>query len=71
MSSIILLRFKDLKERGIVSTWASLLRWVDTADFPPGRKIAPNTRVWTEAEIDEWFVSRPLAGGKKNKENQG
>jgi hypothetical protein len=54
-----LLRFSDLKERGIVRNWPSLKRWVETIGFPPGRMLSPNTRVWTEAEIEEWLASRP------------
>ena len=58
-----LLRFSDLKERGIVQNWVTLQRWISGNDFPPGRKLGPNTRVWTESEIEEWITSRPLAGG--------
>jgi hypothetical protein len=30
--------------------------------FPPGRMIGPNSRAWTEAEVDAWIKSRPTAG---------
>lgn len=56
-----LLRFADLKERRIVSNWQTLLRWIDSEDFPPGRKLGANTRVWTEEEIDGWIAARPVA----------
>ncbi|MBV8112331.1 MAG: AlpA family phage regulatory protein [Hyphomicrobiales bacterium] len=52
-------RFKHLKERGIVPNWPTLARWVRERDFPPGRLLGPNTRVWTETEIEVWINSRP------------
>lgn len=56
-----IIRFNDLKERGIVSNWQTLLRWIETEGFPPGRRLGPNTRCWTDAEIDAWIESRPVA----------
>ena len=55
------LRFEDLKRRGIVRNWACLRKWIAREGFPPGRKLAANTRAWTEAEIDAWLASRPSA----------
>jgi hypothetical protein len=52
-------RFRDLKEAGIVKNWVTLKRWIEKHGFPPGRLLGPNTRVWTEAEIEAWFLSRP------------
>ena len=46
-----LLRFADLKARGIVNNWPTLLRWIEKGIFPPGHYIGPNTRVWTEVEV--------------------
>jgi predicted DNA-binding transcriptional regulator AlpA len=57
-----LLRFRDLKERGIVPSWTMLRIRIDQHGFPPGRMIGPNTRAWTEEEIDVWVKSRPAAG---------
>ena len=54
-----LLRFKDLKERGIVTNWPTVKRWIDALGFPPGKHLGPQTRVWTEAEIEAWIASRP------------
>ena len=45
----VLLRFADLKARGIVSNWVTLERWKRLYGFPPGRLIGPNTRAWEEA----------------------
>lgn len=59
-----IVRFNDLKARGIVSNWQTLLRWIEHESFPAGRMLGANTRAWTEEEIDEWLKSRPLAGGE-------
>ena len=56
-----LLRFRDLKDRKIVLNHVTLKRWVDQEGFPPGRLLGPNTRVWTEAEIEAWVADRPIA----------
>ena len=53
------LRFRDLRERGIVGSWVTLGNWIKKQGFPPGRKFGPNSRVWTEAEVAEWCASRP------------
>jgi Prophage CP4-57 regulatory protein (AlpA) len=59
---ITLLRFRDLKDRGIVSNWVSLKRRIERDGFPPGRMIGENTRAWLESEIDAWIASRPIEG---------
>ena len=58
-----LLRFSDLKARGIVNNWETLRNWIEDANinFPPGRLLGPNTRAWTDAEIAEWIAKRPIA----------
>jgi hypothetical protein len=55
----ILLRFADLKARGIVQNWPTLLRWIASENFPPGKMLGPNTRAWTDAEVAAWIESRP------------
>lgn len=57
-----LLRFADLKERGVVSNWVTLRRWIDREGFPPGLLLGPNSRAWSDAEISSWLASRPCAG---------
>ena len=47
-----LLRFKDLKERGIVNNRATLSRRIREHGFPPGFLLGPNSRAWTEDEIE-------------------
>jgi predicted DNA-binding transcriptional regulator AlpA len=55
----VLLRFRDLKDRKIVSNHPTLLRWIDREGFPPGLWLGPNTRVWREDEVEAWISSRP------------
>jgi len=57
-----LVRFPDLKARGIINSWPMLKRRIQRDGFPPGRMIGPNSRAWTESEIEQWLDSRPLAG---------
>lgn len=64
----LLLRFKHLQERRIVNNRVTLSRWQSLYGFPPGRMIGPNTRVWTEEEIDEWLASRPTAHIRNQRE---
>jgi len=59
---IRLLRFKDLRERGIIRNWPMLKRRITRDGFPPGRMIGPNSRAWTEEEVEAWVKSRPTAG---------
>jgi predicted DNA-binding transcriptional regulator AlpA len=56
------LRFAELRERGIVNSRPMLRRRIERNGFPPGRWLGPNTRAWSEAEIDAWIKSRPTAG---------
>jgi hypothetical protein len=55
----IMLRFNDLKARGVVNNWVTLLSWIEKQGFPPGRLLGPNTRAWTDQEVAEWIASRP------------
>jgi predicted DNA-binding transcriptional regulator AlpA len=57
---IRLLRFADLKERGITNSWPQLKRLQTLHNFPLGRMLSPQIRAWTEAEIDKWIDSRPV-----------
>ena len=60
MSHRKFLRFKDLKARGICNNHTTLQRWIQTRGFPPGRLIGPNTRVWTEEEVEAWLAAAPV-----------
>jgi hypothetical protein len=55
-------RFRDLKARGIVQSWAQLKRLVEIYGFPPGKMISGNCRVWAEEDIDAYYKSRPVEG---------
>jgi predicted DNA-binding transcriptional regulator AlpA len=59
---IRLLRFRDLKERGIINSWPMLKRRVERDGFPVGIMVGPNQRAWIEAEVDAWIKSRPTGG---------
>jgi predicted DNA-binding transcriptional regulator AlpA len=59
-----LLRFRDLKARGIVKNRMTLKRRVKKDGFPPGRMTGPNERSWTDDEIAAWVNSRPIEGPK-------
>jgi hypothetical protein len=56
-----LLRFADLKARGVVSNWVTLARWIEREGFPPGKRLGPNTRAWRDDEIEAWLETRPAA----------
>jgi predicted DNA-binding transcriptional regulator AlpA len=55
-----LLRFNDLRDRQIVNNRTTLYRWIARDNFPRGRLIGPNTRIWTEEEINSWLQARPV-----------
>lgn len=55
-----LLRMKDLKCVGI-RNWPTLKRRIQQDNFPPGRYVGKNTRVWTEEEVELWWATRPSA----------
>jgi len=65
MAAPILLRFADLKARGIVRNWPTLLRWIQTEGFPSGFKLSANTRAWREEDVEAWLASRPEWTGAK------
>jgi predicted DNA-binding transcriptional regulator AlpA len=58
--SVNFLRFTDLVARGILKNRVTLANWIKHG-FPPGRLIGPNTRAWTEEEIETYLASRPAA----------
>jgi predicted DNA-binding transcriptional regulator AlpA len=53
------LRYPDLVEAGIVANRVTLHRMIKSG-FPPGRLLGPNTRAWTETEVEAWLASRPI-----------
>ncbi|HET7448442.1 MAG TPA: AlpA family phage regulatory protein [Methyloceanibacter sp.] len=61
-AAVIYLRFADLKARGIVGNWQTLQRWIREQGFPAGRMLGPNTRAWSEEEVQAWLDARPVGG---------
>lgn len=57
----ILVRFRDLKAAGYVSNWPTLLRLIDSDDFPPGFLLGRNIRVWRLEDVEAWIARRPTA----------
>jgi hypothetical protein len=60
--SLRLNRYRDLKARGIVTSWVQLKRMIEFYGFPPGKMLTPNCRTWTDQEIDAYYASRPVTG---------
>ncbi len=56
-----LLRFADLKARGIVNNRVTLSHWIEGQGFPPGFLLGPNSRAWTEESVEAWLSGRPVA----------
>jgi len=56
-----LIRYHQIKQRGIVRNRMTLKRWIDGQGFPPGFMLGPNTRAWPEYEVDAWLAARKAA----------
>ena len=52
------LRFKDLRDRGIVSNRVTLSRWIKGQGFPRGILLGPNSRAYAEDQVEEWLETR-------------
>jgi len=55
------LRYRDLKERGVIKNRPTLQNWIRDRGLPPGQLTGPNSRTWGEAEVEAWLASRPTA----------
>lgn len=53
-----LLRFHDLKARGIVRNRMSLSRWQKNNGFPRPIQLGPNSVAWSEDEVNAWLAAR-------------
>ena len=62
---MILLRYRDLVARGLFNSRMTMWRAIEQQGFPPGRLVTPNSRAWTEVEVDRWVATRPT--GKKTR----
>jgi predicted DNA-binding transcriptional regulator AlpA len=56
---IQLLRFKDLRRAGVVSSWPQLRYLQKNHGFPAGLLLGSCTRAWHAAEIEKWLADRP------------
>jgi hypothetical protein len=57
--SLELLRFKDLRRLGVVSSWPQLKFMQENYGFPSGFLLGANTRARRAADIDSWLSTRP------------
>jgi predicted DNA-binding transcriptional regulator AlpA len=55
------LRYADLLALGIVSNRVTLANWIRDRGFPRGQLTGPNSRTWSEDEVQAWIDSRPTA----------
>jgi predicted DNA-binding transcriptional regulator AlpA len=53
------LRVKDLQQRGIAASHQAVRHLQLHENFPPGRLLGPNTRVWSVDEVNAWLATRP------------
>ena len=53
-------RFADLRDAHIVENWQQLKKLQEKENFPLGRLLGPNSRVWTVREIKQWLANRPV-----------
>jgi predicted DNA-binding transcriptional regulator AlpA len=65
-----LIRFKDLKARGICDSYAQLGHLIERHDFPCGFYLGSNTRVWRESDVEDWLMNRPTTQRAARKEAQ-
>jgi hypothetical protein len=63
-----LVRFEDLRQRGIVTTWQGLRHLQAHAGFPLGRLLGPASRAWTTDEVNAWLASRPTEPSRQTRE---
>lgn len=54
----VLLRFAELRERGIVRNREQLRCLINEHGFPRGFLLTPNARVYDDAEVEAWLDSR-------------
>ena len=58
------LRFRDLEALGVVCNRVTLRNWIIHHGFPPGQLTGPNSRTWSEEEVQAWLDRRPTASKK-------
>ena len=55
------LRYHDLLALGVVNNRVTLQNWIRQRGFPPGQLTGPNSRTWSEREVQAWLAARPTA----------
>jgi predicted DNA-binding transcriptional regulator AlpA len=63
-STPTLLRYADLVARNIVNNRQTLANWIRLQGFPPGIKLSPQARAWTDSSVAEWLAGRPTRSKK-------
>ena len=54
-----LLRFRDLRRLGVVSSWPQLRYMQENYGFPVGLLLGANSRAWRASEVEQWLDCRP------------
>jgi predicted DNA-binding transcriptional regulator AlpA len=62
--SLELLRYKDLRRLGVVSSWPQLRRMQELYGFPSGLLLGPNSRAWRVLDVEKWLAERPTEPSK-------
>jgi hypothetical protein len=62
-----LLRFRDLRDRGIADSPQALRHLQLHEGFPLGRLLGPATRVFTADEVNAWLSARPVEPSKQTR----
>jgi predicted DNA-binding transcriptional regulator AlpA len=55
------LRFRQLRQMGVVGDWITLLDYIERLGFPPGYKLSHKVRVWDEQSVLDWIEARRVA----------
>lgn len=56
-------RFSDLVAMGLVTNRVTLHMWIKERNFPPGRLLGVNTRVWRLEDVEAWIATMPSQFG--------
>jgi len=58
------LRYHDLLALGVVNNRVTLQNWINSRGFPRGQLTGPNSRTWSESEVQAWLAGRPTDAKK-------
>src|SRR5664279_3527459 len=64
MRFIMLVRYRYLKDHGIVNDRMALARAIEKYNFPRPVALGENTLAWDLSEIESWLASRPRRAPK-------